>query len=359
VIVLLDPLPSLVDSKVVEESQYSNGYQIRSKLLTFTRTEVAEIIPAFTPLTPRTPVKFNIPNKLKATEEEIRALEEISKTPSSTSADMESWIRQDKKDPMLALLRLACIDTEDYLENLGWTLDEITKDSLDEFIMTRRLPAWRKLLNELEIELPALDRSLSTFMDSKNAAYDDANNMLQDLKLKIPTFWKRVLNVHEALRSEMVLLDSSHSIKEAHTMARLTELAFFFIPLTFASSLFSMQVIELEAGISLWIFALTALGLGVLTYATRNLMQRDILRVLGRRARESALASGRNPIDQGASTVQILRYMASSMWRRGGVGNKSRSKGANLYFYGKSALAMARFRAKLSSPNPVSSPGIV
>ena len=374
VIVLLDPLPSLVDSKIVEEFEYSNGCRMRPRSPTSSRTKITDKIPAFAPLAlaPRTPIKFDIPNKLKATENEIRNFEALVNTSSSTSADMETWILQDKKrspagskDPMLTLLRIAYFDTVHYLDNLDWTLDEITKDSLDEFIMTRRLPAWRKLLNELEIEIPALGHSLGTFMDSDHVAYREAETILHDLQHeRIPGFLKRVRAVHAALRSEMALLDSSRSIKEARTMARLTELAFVFIPLTFASSLFSMQVIELEAGISLWIFVLTALGLGMLTYVTRDLLQSDILQEHGRRARRSALSYGSNPTAHGASTVQMLKSVAVSMWRGGETGKKSRSKGTSLSLYEKSALAIAQFRAKMSplatTPGEsVSSPGIV
>jgi hypothetical protein len=243
---------------------------------------------------------------------------------SSTSADMQSWIwhvgkktTKGSKDPLIALLRFAYIDTVDYLDNLGWTLDEISRDSLDEFIMTRRLSAWRKLLNELEIEIPALGHSLGSFIDPDHAAHDEARLMLDDLDLnRIPEFLNRVGTVHAALRSEMALLDSSRSIKEACAMARLTELAFVFIPLTFASSLFSMQVIELEAGVSLWAFVLAALGLGAFTYATRHLLQIDFFRILGRQAQESLLTAGRrSSTTQSASSTQILKYATLSLWR--------------------------------------------
>jgi hypothetical protein len=368
VIVLLDPLPSLVDSKVVEEVEYLNGFRLRPKSPTSPRTKVTDKIPAFAPLAlaPRTPIKFDIPNKLKATENEIRDFETLVNASSSTSADMESWIFQDKnKDPMLTLLRIAYFDTVHYLENLDWTLDEITKDSLDESVMTKRLPAWRKLLNDLEIEIPALGQSLGGLMAPDHAAYREAGTILQDLQNdRIPAFLKRVRAVHAALRSEMSLLDSSRSIAEARTMARLTELAFVFIPLTFASSLFSMQVVELEAGISLWTFVLAALALGVLTYATQNLLQSDMLQVLGRRFQKLAVAcDGRHPNFQDAAAAQIPAYAATSSWRseKGDDGNL---EPVNLSFYEKLALAMAHFRAKWSPPATIPSesvpdPGIV
>jgi hypothetical protein len=319
VIILLDPLPSFIETKEVEEAEYANGHRMRSLP---PRTPDTKAIPAFAPLAPRTPIKFPA-NKFRASEAEIEELEARIADASSTSADLESWIWQNNKqittgskDPIISLLRLAYIDTVDYLDNLGWTLDEIIRDSLDEFIMTRRLPAWRKLLNELEIEIPALGHSLRDFVDRRHAAFAEAQGMLDELDYRIiPEFLNRVRAVHAALRSEMALLDSSRGITEARTMARLTELAFVFIPLTFVSSLFSMQVTELEAGLSLWVFVLTALGLGVLTYGARGLLQSDLLRVLSRRAQKSPLVAGRDPTSQTPSTAQIMRYVAASIWR--------------------------------------------
>jgi hypothetical protein len=318
----LDPLPSFTETIEIEEAEYANAYRMRSSP---PNPPVTKSIPAFAPLAPRTPIKFPA-NKFKASEDEIQVLEARITDASSTSADLESWIWQNNKqittgtkDPLVALLRLAYIDTVDYLDNLGWTLDEISRDSLDEFVMTRRLPAWRKLLNELEIEIPALGSGLRSFMDFDHAAYAEAHLMLNDLDLRrIPVFLGRVHAVHAALRSEMALLYSSRGIKEARTMARLTELAFVFIPLTFVSSLFSMQVTELEGEISLWVFVLAALGLGFLTYAARSLLQSEVLRVLVRRAQESQLGvsgQGRDPTARSASTAQILKYLAVFAWR--------------------------------------------
>jgi hypothetical protein len=315
VIVLLDPLPSFMEKEEVEESTYLNGR----------RTHVKEFplrfVPAYTPLAARTPVVFPA-NKFKASDDQIQALRAQITTAGSTSADMESWIWQENKnittgskDPLLALLRLAYIDTVEYLDHLGWTLDEISRDSLDESIITTRLSAWRKLLKDLEIEIPALGHNLRSFMDPGNVAYAEAEVMLNDLDKRIPKFLDTVRAVHTALSSEMALLDSSRGITEARSMARLTELAFVFVPLTFVSGLFSMQVVELEAGVSLWVFVLAALGLGVFTYATRSLLQSDVFGVLGRRAQESPFVSGQDPASQGASNALIVKYVAISIWR--------------------------------------------
>lgn len=50
----------------------------------------------------------------------------------------------------------------------------------------------------------------------------------------------------EAINSAMALRNSEKGIAEAENVKRLTELAFFFIPLTFAAAIFSIQVQEFE-----------------------------------------------------------------------------------------------------------------
>lgn len=60
--------------------------------------------------------------------------------------------------------------------------------------------------------------------------------------------------------------DSNRSIEEAKSLKRLTQLAFIFIPLSFVTSLFGMNVQELSGnGVKLWIFLVTAMCMGCST----------------------------------------------------------------------------------------------
>jgi hypothetical protein len=60
----------------------------------------------------------------------------------------------------------------------------------------------------------------------------------------------------------MAIQESRRSIKEAVSVKRLTQLAFVFIPLSYASSLFGMNINEMTGnGSSLWIFVVTSLAL--------------------------------------------------------------------------------------------------
>lgn len=60
--------------------------------------------------------------------------------------------------------------------------------------------------------------------------------------------------------------DSNRSIEEAESLKRLTQLAFLFVPLSFVTSFFGMNVQELSGdGVKLWIFLVTAVCMGCST----------------------------------------------------------------------------------------------
>ncbi|KAL2826160.1 hypothetical protein BJY01DRAFT_150480 [Aspergillus pseudoustus] len=64
-------------------------------------------------------------------------------------------------------------------------------------------------------------------------------------------------------------MESQRAIMEAESINRLTELAFLFIPLSFAAALFSMQVRELSTSPPVAYFVAFALPLSATTYALR------------------------------------------------------------------------------------------
>ena len=69
--------------------------------------------------------------------------------------------------------------------------------------------------------------------------------------------------------SQIGVKASERSIMQAKSVNRLTKLAFVFIPLNFASSIFGMNFKELGTGpLSIWIFGVTASLLVVLVALT-------------------------------------------------------------------------------------------
>ena len=53
---------------------------------------------------------------------------------------------------------------------------------------------------------------------------------------------ERVERTFQSVASTMSILESKSAIAEAHSVGRLTELAFIFVPLSFVSSFFGMSV---------------------------------------------------------------------------------------------------------------------
>ena len=75
----------------------------------------------------------------------------------------------------------------------------------------------------------------------------------------------------------MQFAESRRSINEAKTVTRLTELAFVFVPLYFCASLFSMSVYELQNGVPIWTFVVTAFAMVFLAYGVRLLIGNEFL----------------------------------------------------------------------------------
>ena len=78
---------------------------------------------------------------------------------------------------------------------------------------------------------------------------------------------KVVRLIREQMQSEISLWsieESKRSIEEATSVKRLTQLAFVFIPLSFVTSVFGMNVQEISGtGVKIWIFIVTAIVVGI------------------------------------------------------------------------------------------------
>ncbi|KAL2842295.1 hypothetical protein BJX68DRAFT_244873 [Aspergillus pseudodeflectus] len=97
----------------------------------------------------------------------------------------------------------------------------------------------------------------------------------QTAVLRVETRFQRIVqDLTESLESiagAVQFMESQRAIMEAESISRLTELAFLFIPLSFAAALFSMQVRELSQPPPVAYFVAFALSLSVTTYALRAL----------------------------------------------------------------------------------------
>jgi hypothetical protein len=202
--------------------------------------------------------------------------------PNSTSEDIFSALEypaidgkfKNIRDPVSALMIIISRDTNDTFSILHTTLDRISEASLDEVKLQEHLKSWRDQLESTRKLASGLVKDFESFASeiiSKKYATNSRSltALVDEVKNNGRTVTTKVWRVTKGLRAEMSLLESRRGIAEAESVTRLTELAFIFIPLTFVSSIFSMQVNELSSGVPFSTFLIAASCATVLLYGTR------------------------------------------------------------------------------------------
>ena len=198
--------------------------------------------------------------------------------------------------PLFQIIRK---DTTNLLKVLHNALDEINVDILDDVKMEESLSIWRELITRAQLELPEMKRSMVRFFsflqvldstalisapNSRPArALDDSEDGdiprgFEDLSKQINDMLQRLQIASSSLTSNMALLDSRRSISEAQAVTKLTELAFFFIPLTFAATIFGMQIEQFENRAQLSTFIVLGISFTACSYLVRLMIRSMWLR---------------------------------------------------------------------------------
>ncbi|KAL8757625.1 MAG: hypothetical protein Q9184_004161 [Pyrenodesmia sp. 2 TL-2023] len=216
------------------------------------------------------------------------------------------------------LLIIILQDTLTILRSINVALTDIDNDMLKDELLQSNIDIWRGDLNRLESELQNLETSIPEFAQyiPKSASGKTTRNcerLHSQCRLHIAKVQERRKTTHGSLMTAMSLVESKRGISEAESVTKLTELAFFFIPLTFAASLFSMQVKELDANTtSVGVFLAVALTITVCSYALRLVIRSTtFLSFMGRwksEIRASTETSSGTPI----ATTTVLRWF----WNR-------------------------------------------
>lgn len=270
-------------------------------------------------------------NKYKANDDELRRLtRSFMRVPatfdciySRGGASRNSTTSAFDALPMIALLTVIRNDTRALFRSLEWTLDDISHESQDDFLMNRRLSEWRKLMNDFEIEIPAMANRFKVFTEfvfSDEECSNDISSIITAIDRDIRKAERKLADAYAGLRADMQFMESRRSITEAKTVTRLTELAFVFIPLSFCASLFSMSIKELENGVPAWIFVVTAIGTITLAYCVRLVVASELLVNSTRRSLERFWGSSAGgKIGADAPVLTIAWFTAQEIWNNGGA----------------------------------------
>lgn len=212
----------------------------------------------------------------------MRAYVESLQVPTSTMEDFEHFLqvsvkgKDDQNDPFRALLLAIYDDSESLIDVIRASLERIREDTLDEDLVQMRIAFWRALLHRFSSNLGELDKSLRSFVQFLNdsemitsRAMLPSEKIVEATHVALHSCMDLIDKTSHSLFAELQVIHTRKSIAEAESVAKLTELAFVFIPLSFVASLFSMQVHELDGGVPLYQFALVAIGFVIVAYAIR------------------------------------------------------------------------------------------
>ncbi|OBT80665.1 hypothetical protein VF21_00305 [Pseudogymnoascus sp. 05NY08] len=212
-------------------------------------------------------------------------------------------------------------DSINLLSHLHKTLDEINIDMLSDAKMEDRVVMWRQIIARAQLELPELKRSIARFFTFTQLLVvpggSDVQGEFKKLSTEIDDMIQRLQIASSSLTSNMALLDSRRSIAEAQAVTKLTELAFFFIPLSFTATLFGMQVEQLATPAPIWVFLVLGIGFIALSYLARLTIRSAWVHRLIMAYKESIAIYAQNkrqPLKQGNVPASMFVRWAGHMF---------------------------------------------
>lgn len=207
----------------------------------------------------------------------------------STGGDLSDYLTPDEvnpqeesqaKDPLDYLFTIIHSDILNMLHLMDLALSQIGHQMLNETSIQQRLVHWRNLLEKFDTKLNRLEVSLPnsmSFLEGFDYGFHDFpafKARTTQCTITITRLQQRTEQINKLLMANMSMIESKRGIAEAESVTKLTELAFFFIPLTFSASILGMQVRELsESEVSLWMFFLLAIAIMTSSYAVRLIIR--------------------------------------------------------------------------------------
>ncbi|KAM0553366.1 hypothetical protein ACHAPJ_007379 [Fusarium lateritium] len=188
-------------------------------------------------------------------------------------------------------------------------------------IMTRQNVAWiRSTLQELSEWVNHIEKSRDIIR-----LPEELEDELSELAADLDSLRSRSEQTLNLLVASTGLAQSSLVIDQTSGINKLTELAFFFIPLSFITSIFSMQVAELtESPPKIWTWGLSLGVVFAVTYLIRSILRSPSVRLFAMEARvtmlnrftsQSRSASRRlNSVGNRAIAMYIVYFLTCSFF---------------------------------------------
>ncbi|KUI56686.1 hypothetical protein VP1G_10830 [Cytospora mali] len=217
------------------------------------------------------------------------------------------------RTPTEALFMVIFLDTMPFLSSVQTALDRIITASTHGDALQKRptVSTWRKSLVETQLRLAPLEESISDLVNLLGGE----RQRLESCQVKFsgrskrPTQGSKELN--RPIRQELSILESQQQLEEAANVTKLTKLAFIFVPLSFVTSAFSMQIKELQDPVPISVVVAAGLVVLGLAYATRLAIRSGITVNFFRGVRATMRGIARVPEDSPTPTRAVLRGILS------------------------------------------------
>ncbi|KAL4768476.1 hypothetical protein BDW60DRAFT_119557 [Aspergillus nidulans var. acristatus] len=175
--------------------------------------------------------------------------------------------------PFLHLFSIVVSDTQGLLHVLDAVQREIVQLTASQNAQLDDILAKRAFITKLLAQIPPhsrdLIKALRDLLKRGNIAEPSQEEVITELAHGFKNTIQNLKEAANAITGTLQFIESHRAILEAESITRLTELAFLFIPLSFAASLFSMQIDQLATPVPVGNFIAFALSLSTSTYALR------------------------------------------------------------------------------------------
>ena len=202
----------------------------------------------------------------------------------------KEWLRlhwQEKEQQRIALLEASSDSTDDRIED-DWTA--FCRSMVDLKMGNLKFRSWYQssrayLEDQLKAEIAELEGRRSSHSSnasqiiefdptmSEYAACREQYETAMDQALEEASLYTDILELHNTKRA---LRAANLSIEEAHSAGRITQLAYIFLPLTFVTGVFGMNITPFNDGapmwkfwVTTWLILLPAWGFGLWTARTQ------------------------------------------------------------------------------------------
>ena len=172
------------------------------------------------------------------------------------------------RQPIEFIYPYARLQATEYSQALRLISTEVDFESDYKDWQIKHLQDHQALLRPTISGLSAAYRSLSRRSDPGSASwrrlkadYDEIIAQAMELEGNFKDHMSRYVSI-------MALRESKKSIQQADSVRRITQLAFIFVPLTFVTSVFGMNLAEFGTGsIKAWIFVVVAIAISLTVFA--------------------------------------------------------------------------------------------